>query len=91
MAFFLNSIPVPLKKNTADTPSVRMTDAKVVTLPMLMHKGTPATPTVKMGDMVKVGTKVAQANGELSSPIYASVSGKVTKVADYLTANGIKP
>lgn len=89
MAFFLNSIPVPLKKNTADTPSVRMTDAKVVTLPMLMHKGTPATPTVKMGDMVKVGTKIAQANGELSSPIYASVSGKVTKVADYLTANGI--
>ena len=88
MAFFLNSIPVPLKKNTADKPSVRMTDVKTVMIPMLMHQGTPATPMVKMGDLVKVGTKIAQANGELSSPIYASVSGKVTKVCDYLTASG---
>lgn len=88
MAFFLNSIPVPLKKNTADKPSVKMTDVKTVMIPTLMHKGTPATPVVKMGDLVKVGTKIAQANGELSSPIYASVSGKVTKVCDYLTASG---
>lgn len=88
MAFFLNSIPVPLKKNTADKPSVRMTDVKTVMIPTLMHQGTPATPMVKMGDLVKVGTKIAQANGELSSPIYASVSGKVTKVCDYLTASG---
>lgn len=88
MAFFLNSIPVPLKKNTADKPSVRMTDVKTVMIPTLMHQGTPATPVVKMGDLVKVGTKIAQANGELSSPIYASVSGKVTKVCDYLTASG---
>ena len=88
MAFFLNSIPVPLNKNTADKPSVKMTDVKTVMIPTLMHKGTPATPVVKMGDLVKVGTKIAQANGELSSPIYASVSGKVTKVCDYLTASG---
>ena len=88
MAFFLNSIPVPLKKNTADKPSVRMTDVKTVMIPTLMHQGTPATPVVKMGDLVKVGTKIAQANGELSSRIYASVSGKVTKVCDYLTASG---
>ena len=88
MAFFLNSIPVPLKKNTADKPSVRMTDVKTVMIPTLMHQGTPATPVVKMGDLVKVGTKIAQANGELSSPIYASISGKVTKVCDYLTASG---
>ena len=89
MAFFLNSIPVPLKKNTAEFPSLKMTEVTTVTLPMLMHKGTPATPTVKMGDLVKVGTKIATANGELSSPIYASVSGKVTKVCDYLTASGV--
>ena len=65
-----------------------MTDVKTVMIPTLMHQGTPATPVVKMGDLVKVGTKIAQANGELSSPIYASVSGKVTKVCDYLTASG---
>ncbi len=88
MSFFLNSIPVPLKKNTADKPSVRMEGVKTVTLPMLMHKGTPAKPVVKMGDLVFVGTKIAEANGELSSPIYSSVSGKVTKLADVLTPAG---
>ena len=89
MAFFLNSIPVPLKKNTADKPSVRMTNVASVMIPTLMHKGTAATPVVKMGDLVKVGTKIAEANGELSSPVYASVSGKVTKVCDYLTSSGV--
>ena len=89
MAFFLNSIPVPLKKNTADKPSIRMSGVTSVMIPTLMHKGTPATPVVKMGDLVKVGTKIAEASGELSSPVYASVSGKVTKVCDYLTASGV--
>ena len=88
MSFFMNSIPVPMRKNTAYAPSLVMGDAKVVTLPMQMHQGAPATPVVKMGDLVKVGTLVAKENGELSSPIYASVSGKVTKVADYVTASG---
>ena len=88
MSFFMNSIPVPTRKNTAGTPSVTMGDAKVVTLPMQMHIGEPAKPVVKMGDLVKVGTLIAEANGELSSPIYASVSGKVTKLADYVTASG---
>ena len=88
MSFFMNSIPVPMRKNTAGTPSVRMGNASVVTLPMQMHIGEPAKPVVKMGDLVKVGTLIAEANGELSSPIYASVSGKVTKVADYVTVSG---
>ncbi len=88
MSFFMNSIPVPMRKNTAGTPSATMGDAKVVTLPMQMHIGEPAKPVVKMGDLVKVGTLIAEANGELSSPIYASVSGKVTKLADYVTVSG---
>ena len=88
MSFFMNSISVPLRKNTANAPSVKMGNASVVTLPMQMHIGEPATPVVKMGDLVKVGTLVAKANGEFSSPIYASVSGKVTKIADYVTASG---
>lgn len=88
MSFFFNTIDVPLKKNTSSEPSVRMTDVKTVTLPTQMHIGTPATPVVKMGDMVKVGQLIAQANGELSSPVYASVSGKVTKVSDYVTYAG---
>ena len=88
MSFFMNSIPVPMRKNTAGTPSVRMGNASVVTLPMQMHIGEPAKPVVKMGDLVKVGTLIAEANGENSSPVYASVSGKVTKISDYVTVSG---
>lgn len=88
MSFFMNSIPVPTRKNTAHKLAVKMDDAKVVTLPMQMHIGEPAIPVVKMGDLVKVGTLIAKENGELSSPIYSSVSGKVTKITDYVTASG---
>jgi electron transport complex protein RnfC len=88
MSFFMNSIPVPLKKNTMDVPSVRMSGVTSVTIPMQMHIGTPAKPVVKMGDLVQVGTLIAEANGEISSPIHASVSGKVAKIIDYVTANG---
>lgn len=88
MSFFMNSIPVPMRKNTAGTPSVKMGEANTVTLPMQMHIGEPAIPVVKVGELVKVGTLIAKASGELSSPVYASVSGKVTKITDYVTAEG---
>ena len=88
MSFFMNSIPVPQRKNTAGAPSVRMGGAKVVTISTQMHIGTPAKPVVKMGDLVQVGTLIAEPNGELSAPVHASVSGKVTKVTDIVTAQG---
>ncbi len=88
MSFFMNSIPVPLKKNTMDVPSVRMSGVTTVTIPMQMHIGTPAKPVVKMGDLVQVGTLIAEANGDVSSPIHASVSGKVAKIIDYVTSSG---
>ena len=61
---------------------------KTVTIPMAMHIGKPAIPTVKVGDLVKVGTRIGEADGPISSHIYASVSGKVTKIADFLMASG---
>lgn len=55
---------------------------------MAQHIGAPATPTVKVGDEVKVGQKIAEGSGYVSSPIYASVSGKVTKIENYLRPDG---
>ena len=55
---------------------------------MSMHIGKPATPILNVGDTVKVGTKIAEAQGFISSPIYSSVSGKITKITDFLTALG---
>ena len=88
MAFSLHGVHVPHRKNTAKLAAVPMPAPKTVTIPMSMHIGAPAKPVVKVGDLVKVGTLIAEAGGFVSAPIYASVSGKVTKITEYLQSNG---
>lgn len=88
MASYLRGIRTPHRKHTKRKPTVRMDAPQTVTIPMEMHIGRPAIPTVKVGDLVKVGTKIGEADGKISSNIYSSVSGKVTKLADYKLASG---
>ena len=89
MAFsFLHGVHVPHRKNTQSMAAVAMPSPKTVTIPMSMHIGAPAKPIVKVGQLVKVGTLIAEAGGFVSAPIYASVSGKVTKITEYLLSNG---
>ena len=85
---FLGRTRVPHHKNTADMAAVRMTPPKEVLLPTSQHIGAPATPVVKVGDTVAVGQLIAEPNGYVSSPIYSSVSGKVTKIEEYLRPDG---
>ena len=88
MAFSLHGVKVPHRKNTANNAAVRITAPKTVTLPTVMHIGKPALPVVKVGDHVDVGTLVARQDGFISSPVYSSVSGKVTKITDILISAG---
>jgi len=88
MAFYLPGIHTPHRKHTEKSPVVRMPVPKTVTIPMSMHIGAPAAPTVKVGELVKVGTQIGAAVGGLSSNVYSSVSGKVTKLAEFLLSNG---
>ena len=88
MAFSLRGVHVPHRKNTQNTPVAHMDPPATVTIPMSMHIGTPAIPTVKVGDLVCVGTKIGEAQAPVSSPVYASVSGKVVKICDFLLAGG---
>ena len=88
MARSLHGVHVPHRKNTRHVPVVRMDVPQTVTIPMAMHIGRPATPIVKVGDTVQVGTKIGEADGTVSVPVYASVSGKVTKIVDVLMASG---
>lgn len=85
---FLGNLSISHHKNTADCSPIRMSAPKEVLLPMDQHIGAPATPVVKAGDEVRVGQLVAEASGAVSAPIYASVSGKVIKIEDSLSANG---
>lgn len=66
---------------TAEVP------AKAVIL-LGQHIGAPAKPIVAKGDVVKVGTKIAEANGFVSAAIHSSVSGKVAKVDSIVDASG---
>ncbi len=88
MGFKLRGIHTPHRKGTKNIPVFSMEIPKTVTIPMSMHIGKPATPIVKVGDLVKVGTKIGEANGYISSDVYSSVSGKVAKLSEYLMYNG---
>ncbi len=88
MAFSLHGVHLPHRKNTANTPAVKMEGVSKVAIPMGMHIGAPAIPVVKAGDKVKKGTLIGEQNGYISSPVYASVSGTVKEVAEKIQADG---
>jgi electron transport complex protein RnfC len=58
-----------------------------VIIPLQQHIGAPAQPIVEVGAEVKKGQKIGEASGFVSSMIHASISGKVTEIADYLYPN----
>ena len=88
MLFSLKGVRVPHRKHTDGMTAVKMDAPKIVTLPMSMHIGKPAVPVVKVGDHVDVGTLIAEQDGFVSSPVYATVSGTVKKIEEMLLAGG---
>lgn len=86
----LKGIKVPHKKHTANAAPVRLPVPPTVSIPMSMHIGKPAKPVVKRGDAVKVGQLIAEADGFISAPIHAGVSGKVQKIDEMMTSMGFK-
>lgn len=54
-----------------------------VVIPTRQHIGAPCSPVVKVGDLVKKGQVIAEAQAFVSSPVHASISGKVAEIADY--------
>jgi electron transport complex protein RnfC len=58
--------------------------------PLSQHIGAPAVAVVQKGDKVKVGTKIADAGGFVSAPIFSSVSGTVAKIDTAIDATGYR-
>ncbi len=77
-------------KNTAECEIVRMPIPQQVVLSMQQHIGAPCEPCVKVGDTVSVGQVVGDTDKYVSTPIHASVSGKVTKIGEIELANGAR-
>ena len=59
---------------------VRFPEPETVVIPLSMHAGAPANAVVEVGDEVKVGQKIGEAGGFISSPVHSSVSGTVAAI-----------
>ena len=74
--------PSSRKNLTSDGVIKRTFMPKRVVLPLSQHTGSPAEPIVKVGDSVKAFFEIAKATGFVSSPIHASIGGKVTRISN---------
>ena len=59
-----------------------------VVLPVSMHIGAPAKPVVAKGDYVYMGQLIAEATGNVSANVHATISGTVLDVAPHPHPNG---
>ncbi|HWR62524.1 MAG TPA: electron transport complex subunit RsxC [Clostridia bacterium] len=81
--------PPHSKKATESLSIERANEPKAVVIPMQQHIGAPCEPIVQVGDEVKVGQKIGEAKGFVSSPVHSSVSGKVVAVEPRLYSGGM--
>lgn len=72
--------PYDGKELSKDKPIVSILPQGELVYPVSQHIGAPATPIVKKGDRVLAGQKIAEQNGFVSAPVYASVSGTVKAI-----------
>ena len=75
-------------KLTAHKSIVTLEAPKEAIFPFEQHIGAPAKPIVAVGDRVKTGQMIAEAAGFVSSPVHSSVTGTVTKIAEYTDTQG---
>lgn len=64
--------------------------ADEVFIPLQQHIGVPGEPTVSPGDEVKTGQCIGRSEKFVSSPIHASVTGKVKAIAAFPHPIGVK-
>jgi electron transport complex protein RnfC len=84
----LHSINAGHYKNTAACETEVMPVPDVVKIPLSQHIGKPCDPLVKKGDEVKVGQLIGDTDAFVGAPIHSSVSGTVTGIDKYRSANG---
>ncbi|MCR5053340.1 MAG: electron transport complex subunit RsxC [Lachnospiraceae bacterium] len=80
--------PYDGKDLSKDKPSTEYKPKGDLVFPLSQHIGAPAKAIVAVGDNVLLGQKIAEANGFVSSPIFASVSGTVKAIEPHRTPTG---
>lgn len=72
--------PPERKDRTSDLPIEYVRSVKQVVVPVNQHFGPPIQPLVKVGDSVRRGQKIADAEGRMTVPVHAPISGVVKKI-----------
>jgi len=80
--------PPEYKAATNGLPIQQFAFPPLIILPMVQHIGAPSEIIVREGQEVARGQMLAKANGYMSVPIHAPVSGKVRKIANVPTISG---
>lgn len=80
--------PYDGKELSKDKPIKEYLPKGDLVYPLSQHIGAPAKPIVKKGDKVLAGQKIAEADGYVSAPIYATVSGTVKAIEPRRTVTG---
>jgi len=75
--------PDEFKSISCTIPSRVLPLPDEVFIPLQQHIGAPCEALVEKGDLVKTGQKIADTKAFVSSPIHASISGKVMAVAAF--------
>jgi electron transport complex protein RnfC len=61
----------------------KLSPPEKVFVPLIQHIGKPNSPTVKVGDEVFLGQEIASCDALVSSPVHASVSGRVAAIENW--------
>ncbi len=80
--------PPEHKEATKDLPIRQFPFAPLMMLPTAQHIGAPSEVVVREGQEVTRGQLIAQANGYVSVPLHAPVSGRIRKIANMPTITG---
>ncbi|MDD4013857.1 MAG: RnfABCDGE type electron transport complex subunit C, partial [Candidatus Omnitrophica bacterium] len=85
---FSGGVHPPIYKSlTCDKSIKKGFVPKKVMIPLAQHVGAPAEPVVNVGDQVTAGALIGKAGGFISSPVHASISGKVARITYSPTPN----
>ncbi len=88
-ATFARGVHPPEEKQLAEAMPIEVfpTPAEVL-IPLLQHLGSPCEPVVENKQEVKLGDRIGEATGFISSPVHASIDGKVAKEKKATLPNG---
>lgn len=85
---FKRGLKLPTRKQATEGKTVEMVPpVKQVVIPINQHFGSPNKPLVNVGDTVYRGQKIADAQGPMTVPVHASITGIVKKVEPRLQSN----